>query len=98
MQSIVMGYDTGIALGIARNATVRSAAVLRPSRLIALDVFRGLVIVAMLLVNNIGDPSTVGYFWKHAGWNTQPLVSALGEWRHAMATAHGAAAKAWLLG
>lgn len=38
---------------------------LKPPRLASLDVFRGLVILAMLIVNNIGDPASVGYFWKH---------------------------------
>ena len=37
-------------------------------RLLSLDVFRGLVILAMLLVNNLGDGETTGYFWKHADW------------------------------
>lgn len=36
------------------------------ARLVSLDVFRGLVILAMLVVNNLGDFSTTGYFWKHA--------------------------------
>jgi predicted acyltransferase len=40
-------------------------------RLLSLDVFRGLVILAMLVVNNIGDGATTGYFWKHAGWTRQ---------------------------
>lgn len=38
------------------------------SRLTSLDAFRGLVILAMLIVNNLGDYSTTGYFWKHADW------------------------------
>jgi predicted acyltransferase len=40
----------------------------KSQRLVSLDVFRGLVILAMLIVNNIGDNATTGYFWKHAGW------------------------------
>jgi predicted acyltransferase len=40
----------------------------RPGRLLSLDAFRGLVILSMLIVNNIGDYSTTGYFWKHADW------------------------------
>ena len=40
----------------------------RTPRLLSLDVFRGLVILAMLLVNNIGNGATTGYFWKHADW------------------------------
>lgn len=40
----------------------------RPQRLASLDVFRGVVILAMLIVNNLGDYGTTGYFWKHADW------------------------------
>jgi predicted acyltransferase len=93
-----MAYDSGIALDIARNATVRSVTSVRSARLVAVDAFRGLAIVAMLLVNNIGDPSIVGYFWKHAGWISQPLGLALTEWRHALIGAQGVAAKLWLIG
>lgn len=39
-----------------------------PVRLLSLDVFRGVVILAMLIVNNLGDFATTGYFWKHAGF------------------------------
>jgi len=37
-------------------------------RLASLDVFRGVVILAMLIVNNLGDHASTGYFWKHANW------------------------------
>src|SRR3954469_17341392 len=40
----------------------------KSQRLLSLDVFRGLVILAMLVVNNIGDNANTGYFWKHADW------------------------------
>jgi predicted acyltransferase len=40
----------------------------KSQRLLSLDIFRGLVILAMLIVNNIGDNATTGYFWKHADW------------------------------
>jgi predicted acyltransferase len=49
-----------------------------PPRLMSLDVFRGLVILAMLLVNNLGDADTTGYFWKHADW---PAMSQGQAWR-----------------
>jgi predicted acyltransferase len=49
-------------------------------RLASLDVFRGIVILAMLIVNNIGDSSTVGYFWQHADWNSRPLLVGLHDW------------------
>src|SRR5439155_8397480 len=47
-------------------------------RLLSLDVFRGLVILAMLLVNNLGDGETTGYFWKHADW---PAMRQRDAWR-----------------
>lgn len=93
-----MGYDPSIALGIARTATVRSVAGSRPSRLLSMDVFRGLVIVAMLLVNNIGDPSTGGYFWKHADWISTNLGSDITQWRRAFLGAKALGAKLWLTG
>jgi predicted acyltransferase len=58
----------------------------KPSgRLVSLDVFRGLVIVAMLIVNNLGDNSTTGYFWKHADWPEPWLAEALRQWWHGLA-------------
>ena len=52
----------------------------KPSqRLRSLDVFRGLVILAMLVVNNLGDNASTGYFWKHADW-------AAPRWRDAWST------------
>jgi predicted acyltransferase len=50
----------------------------KPQRLVSLDVFRGLVILAMLIVNNLGDSATTGYFWKHADW---PAMSMPHAWR-----------------
>jgi predicted acyltransferase len=44
----------------------------------SLDVFRGLVILAMLVVNNLGDGESTGYFWKHADW---PAMSQSHAWR-----------------
>jgi predicted acyltransferase len=53
---------------------------LAPQRLLSLDVFRGMVIVAMLLVNNIGDPAAVGYFWKHVNWIQISQAEAYQGW------------------
>jgi predicted acyltransferase len=50
------------------------------TRLASLDVFRGIVILAMLIVNNIGDSSTVGYFWQHADWQSRPLLAGFHAW------------------
>jgi predicted acyltransferase len=49
-------------------------------RLVSLDVFRGLVILAMLVVNNLGDGGTTGYFWKHADWVPMPWGQAWRMW------------------
>ena len=49
-------------------------------RLMSLDVFRGLVILAMLLVNNPGDGETTGYFWKHADWPAMSQQQAWAAW------------------
>ena len=51
-----------------------------PPRLMSLDVFRGLVILAMLLVNNLGDGETTGYFWKHADWPAMSQRQAWAAW------------------
>src|SRR3954453_12002272 len=55
-------------------------------RLLSLDVFRGLVIFAMLIVNNIGDSSTTGYFWKHADWVPMSWGQAWKVWFTRIAT------------
>ncbi len=39
------------------------------SRIISLDVFRGLTVAAMILVNNPGNWSTIYWPLKHAEWN-----------------------------
>lgn len=44
-------------------------------RLVSLDVFRGVVILAMLLVNNLGDYRAVSFFWKHADWKPENLLA-----------------------
>src|SRR4051812_19296226 len=49
-------------------------------RLISLDAFRGLVILAMLIVNNVGDPGSTGYFWKHAEWPPMTWRDAWPVW------------------
>lgn len=53
---------------------------LAPARLLSLDVFRGMVIVAMLVVNNIGDYAAVGYFWKHVNWIEGTQAEAYRQW------------------
>src|SRR5262245_44240009 len=92
-----MAYDPSIALRIARTATVRSTQGTRPTRLLSLDVFRGFVIVAMLLVNNIADPNSVGYFWKHAGWINTSIAKDTLQWRRAFWAAKSIAGKLYLL-
>jgi predicted acyltransferase len=49
-------------------------------RLLSLDVYRGMVIFAMLIVNNLGDGGTTGYFWKHADWPEPWLAGAFAAW------------------
>lgn len=49
-------------------------------RLASLDVFRGLVILAMLVVNNLGDHRAVGFWWKHADWRPVDLLDDLRVW------------------
>ena len=41
----------------------------QPGRLISLDVFRGLTVAAMILVNNPGDWGHIYAPLEHAGWN-----------------------------
>ena len=41
----------------------------RPGRLLSLDVFRGLTIAAMILVNDPGDGSASYWPLRHANWN-----------------------------
>jgi predicted acyltransferase len=55
-------------------------------RLYSLDAFRGLVILAMLVVNNVGDFATSGYFWKHADWLAMP--AGFEGWRSVQAAAY----------
>src|SRR5262245_48310799 len=62
-----------------------SAARPSASRLLSLDVFRGLVICCMLIVNNLGDSATTGYFWKHADWPAmQPREAWIAWWGYAV--------------
>ncbi len=46
-----------------------STAAIRPSRLNALDVFRGLTVAAMILVNNPGSWGNIYEPLRHAAWN-----------------------------
>jgi predicted acyltransferase len=68
----------------------RSPASAAPERLMSLDVFRGLVILAMLVVNNAGDPTAVGFWWKHADWRAVSLGADLAAWWSGGALSEGA--------
>lgn len=48
-------------------------------RLLSLDVFRGVVILAMLIVNNPGS-DRIGYFWMHPDWREGPFAAAFARW------------------
>src|SRR6266511_4298717 len=61
-------------------AAMASLPPIAPPRLMSLDVFRGLVILAMLIVNNLGDADTTGYFWKHADWPAMRQGQAWQAW------------------
>lgn len=65
------------AAGAAPGGACRDALA---GRLASLDVFRGLVILAMLVVNNLGDHRVVGYWWKHADWRPVDLGADLRTW------------------
>ncbi len=67
----------------------------RPERLLSLDLFRGLVILSMLIVNNIEDPGVVGYFWKHVNWVSGSQAAAWAGWWAARPDSFASAA-AWL--
>jgi predicted acyltransferase len=41
----------------------------KPARLVSVDVFRGMTIVAMILVNNPGNPATTYWPLQHAEWH-----------------------------
>src|SRR5579863_10115068 len=41
----------------------------RPARLMSLDLFRGVTIAAMILVNDAGDEPSSYWPLKHARWN-----------------------------
>jgi len=71
----LMPFGRGPRTALASNTPLAPPAV---PRLMSLDVFRGLVILAMLVVNNLGDGETTGYFWKHADW---PAMSQGYAWR-----------------
>ena len=69
-----------VAITTQKVPSTDNTAALAAGRLASLDVFRGIVILTMLIVNNIGDSSTVGYFWQHADWTSRPLQVAMHEW------------------
>src|ERR1700747_3412636 len=41
----------------------------RPARLLSLDLFRGVTIAAMILVNDAGDEASAYWPLRHAHWN-----------------------------
>jgi predicted acyltransferase len=47
----------------------REASPAAPTRLLSLDVFRGITIAAMILVNNAGNEDAAYWPLKHAAWN-----------------------------
>jgi len=47
----------------------RNSPELRPARLQSLDLFRGMTIAAMILVNNAGDEPSAYWPLRHAEWN-----------------------------
>jgi predicted acyltransferase len=51
-----------------------------PARLASLDVFRGVVILSMLVVNNLGDYGSTGYWWKHADWPEPWFAQSWAQW------------------
>lgn len=46
-----------------------TATAVKPARMLSLDVFRGLDIAFMILVNNNGDGERAYWALKHAAWN-----------------------------
>src|SRR5437016_2952949 len=57
----------------------------KSERLLSLDVFRGLAIFAMLIVNNL-YATPAGYFWKHADWVEPWPRQAFSQWNHDLST------------
>ena len=53
----------------ATTGTTPLAEASQPGRLISLDVFRGLTVMAMILVNNPGDWGHIYPPLEHAEWN-----------------------------
>ena len=43
-------------------------------RLLSVDIFRGIAITGMILVNNQGDPHSAYYYLGHAKWNRWSLA------------------------
>lgn len=80
------GAATTTGLAVAAVAATQA----KPARLLSLDVFRGVVILAMLIVNNPGDYSVIGYFWKHPDWREGRFAPAFARWWESLAS--GAAA------
>jgi len=58
-----------ITLPQAEESAAAAASTARPSRLLSVDVLRGLTIGFMILVNNNGDENKAFWALKHAYWN-----------------------------
>jgi len=54
---------------LLRKASVTVLTPAPAARLMSLDLFRGMTLAAMILVNNLGDGSTTYWTLKHAEWN-----------------------------
>jgi predicted acyltransferase len=62
-----MADQTVLAPAIPSSTSVRSS--IRSTRLVSLDLFRGITIAAMILVNNPGDELSSYWPLRHAEWN-----------------------------
>jgi len=61
--------QTTTQAALATTGALPLAEASQPGRLISLDVFRGLTVAAMILVNNPGDWGHIYAPLEHAGWN-----------------------------
>ncbi|HEX8326470.1 MAG TPA: heparan-alpha-glucosaminide N-acetyltransferase domain-containing protein [Hymenobacter sp.] len=61
--------NTTTQAAVATTGTLPLAEASQPGRLISLDVFRGLTVMAMILVNNPGDWGHIYPPFEHAEWN-----------------------------
>ena len=57
------------AIANPASATSAESTIAKPGRLVSLDLFRGVTIAAMILVNDAGDGSSSYWPLRHAEWN-----------------------------